>query len=402
METVNSNNKRPFVENEDEEIDTNDLLNAEAIQECIANNNNMSRTTDFITFEEFKTLTRLNNVQKDISVDSKKYHFNLNNLSSVIENDEFNEIVEKHVLNNETKPIQYKDDLYEFFYYIIMDLYAKHVTDEELCLIENILTMILVHKANATTILKQFTKMLSLKKVDTKVNLRNNAIQLNKFIKRKRIDVSDEDTPQDASDFVIKDPNIRKLFEAFLDLSFILTNTCTISELGFKNIQNTNVLGKQQSTINALRLPFTQPILIPLSTLNVKNEYRFLKTTDFISDTIIDNIKSSVRFNNTEGNVVNLDFFPSISVCCMKQTNVLCLNKVSEDDDLLIKDWNIKYHIDNHQVYCFIDSVSLIYDDDANKITVKVFPISFSSDMKSIHKIDFGAIKAIEEMRSRS
>lgn len=292
----------------------------------------------------------------------------------------------------------YNNPVYEFISIIILNTFAVKFADQTdiLNLIGLIVNLIPNHKHNAKYALKEFNKMVqynkeSLISSQTVRDLMRNFISKN--FKRQKVEIMPDTAVEKKAfeDWFSDDHSqlYEDVVKPFMNIGWFFNNIAPISMFGFNQISRSTVKLKDDGSTPSLKLTMTKPIFVKVSSKIVKKGFKMMDLPTSVSSLIVETITRDVRFHDAKGQNIKLDYFEGVNICNPQAAlvyNLYAPGTMYPHHDSTFN-WNIDILDGNIDIYMSFNSLHLVYGDDANKISIKLYPSSFNSSIQSTSKV---------------
>lgn len=292
----------------------------------------------------------------------------------------------------------YNSTVYEFISIIILNTFAVKFSDQSdvLNLIGLIVNIIPHHKQNSKYALKEFNKMIQYSK---EVSISSQTVKdlmrnfINKNFKRQKVEVETiVDVDKNAFEVWFSDTHSQlydDVVKPFMNIGWFFNNIAPISMFGFNQISRSTVKTKDDGSIQSLKLTMTKPLFVRVSSKIVKKGFKMMDLPSSVSSLIIECITRDVRFHDAQGLNIKLDYFEGVNICNPQAAlvyNLYAPGSMYPHHESTVN-WNIDILDSNIDVYMSFNSLHLVYGDDANKISIKLYPNSFNSSIQSTSRV---------------
>ncbi|QLI62372.1 DhNV_011 [Dikerogammarus haemobaphes nudivirus] len=414
---MNNNGKRTLEEDEDSNLNDDDTQSGfENLINRVLDTNNKSNnddvdesstsekyTKEFVTHQEFLTLTSLTNHQAIVESDNNTI-CPLENIcitpEELIESFTENSITPSDVtefLTSNPKVRKngkffYPSEIFEYLYYILKFTYVKKYEQYPILTeyIDLFLRILQKQKNKTPTILEDMRVFF---KGTTKENIQNvtkTKMQLEKFLKlkfkRMKTEVIQEEPEvvmniyQDLEEYfpVPYDDIFTTFVKPFMTFNWFFNGITPYTQVGFTMLSRGQIkIGKNKTPTTTLKLILNKPILCKVTSHIVKGDYLMLSVHPEAALSIVQNVRNAVRFKDATGEQIHLDYYEDISICNRSKASVYNLYEYNSKNKNTA--WNANA-VSNGNIYMLFDSIYLVYNDEGGKISLRLYPCKFHSN----------------------
>lgn len=334
----------------------------------------------------------------------------LNSITEQLTQEEFESFLTTNEVTRKNSSLNikfYGQMVYDLMSILILTSYASKFTDKPdvLNLIGIIVNFIPHHKHLSNYALKELRKMIQ---SDTETNISSQTIKnslaafISKNFKRQKITV-DIIPVEDASLEAWFTTRHIQLYEdvvkPFMDIGWFFANISSTDKIGFSQITRSNIKTKDDGSHASLKLSMVKPIMVKVTRKIIKQGYKLIDLPVSVSANIIDTISKDVRFYDSNGLNIKLDYFDGVNICNPQSAlvyNLYSVGTMYPHHDSTVN-WNVDILDSNIDVYMMFNSIHLVYGDDTNKISLKLYPVAFNSSIQSISKIMMVSIPRVNK-----
>lgn len=294
-----------------------------------------------------------------------------------------------------------KEDAYKFLYSMFMNFYMRqfeNISQSRLLCVDSLIALICVHKENSVKVINEVVKFvtsvngISLNRMELKSSLHN---LMNKYMKAEdgsRIKRNDEISNESLSTIdqynQVFGKTFGQLFNRLMSMHEVF-NSITFPDTvsGFSNVSKSKFKIKINETVEAMRFKLSKPIMVYVTTKQVKIKDGGSDATLFCveqddANAIIEILKKQINFAG------NIPIFDGISVGQNKNINVLDLMKPLINDNFFVTSYNYNAYCDR-KLMGVIDHIMISMTLPSSEMRmVKTYLSPFKLSGKIVHLID--------------